>query len=436
LTGALFVQSLVFGFLANPQASYSQLRHVAASLGVDVSRQAIEQRISPASVNLLRQLLEEAAGQVITSEGKVPELLSRFNGVYLQDGTTISLPASLATMWPGSGGGKHPSPKGCMRVQVRLDMAQGRWAGLWLQHGREHETTGAPMQTPLPQEALWVVDSGYRNLATLRTLGQTDRFWMMPPCVAVVLYDTQGVARSLKELLDRQTSEVVDLDVQAGVQERLPVRLIAVRVPAEQAERRRQGAVGQISLPPKGARRPNARKYGALTQVGTRDIHANSSRKGRTASKARLQLLDWNIVLTNVPREKLSVEEALVLYRCRWQIELLWKLSKEIERVDTWRSEKPNRILTEILAKWLGLLMSHWVMLVECWQDPRHSTIKAHQVIQWMAPVMAVSLAGLLDVEQAIACSVATMRHGCQIASRPKRPATFQLLDHPAWIRP
>jgi hypothetical protein len=75
-------------------------------------------------------------------------------------------------------------------------------------------------------------------------------------------------------------------------------------------------------------------------------------------------------------------------------------------------------------------------MLVECWQDPRHSTIKAHQVIQWMAPVLAISLAGLLDVQCAVACSAALMSHGCQIDPRPKRPATFQLLDHPAWIRP
>src|SRR5258708_5465167 len=84
LNGAIFAQSLVFGFLANPQASYSQLRHVAASLGTQVSRQAVEQRMGQAPVTFMRQLLEEAAGQVVESEGCMPELLSRFNGVYLQ----------------------------------------------------------------------------------------------------------------------------------------------------------------------------------------------------------------------------------------------------------------------------------------------------------------------------------------------------------------
>lgn len=56
LNGAIFAQSLVFGFLANPEASYSQLRHVAARLGVEVSRQAVEQRMGQASVVFMRQL--------------------------------------------------------------------------------------------------------------------------------------------------------------------------------------------------------------------------------------------------------------------------------------------------------------------------------------------------------------------------------------------
>ena len=56
LTGPIFAQTLVFGLLANPQASYSQLRHVAASLGVHVSRQAVEQRFDEHSVALMRSL--------------------------------------------------------------------------------------------------------------------------------------------------------------------------------------------------------------------------------------------------------------------------------------------------------------------------------------------------------------------------------------------
>src|SRR6266849_11174778 len=64
------------------------------------------------------------------------------------------------------------------------------------------------------------------------------------------------------------------------------------------------------------------------------------------------------ILITNVPQELLSIDEALVLARCRWQIELCWKLWKQVGKVDTWRSAKPYRILTEIYAKLLGCLIT------------------------------------------------------------------------------
>src|SRR2546429_1907497 len=103
LDGPIFSQTTVLTWMHTPDASYSQLRHSAASLGVQVSNQAIEQRFGPASVRLLRALLDEVVGQVISSEASAPEVLARFNGVYLQDGTVISLPAWLAESWPRGG---------------------------------------------------------------------------------------------------------------------------------------------------------------------------------------------------------------------------------------------------------------------------------------------------------------------------------------------
>ena len=110
LDGPIFSQTAVLTWMHTSQASYSQLRHTAASLGVQVSNQAIEQRFGPASVRLLRALLEETIGQVISSEASAPEVLARFNGVYLQDGTVISLPASLARQWPRGGQAGHVLP--------------------------------------------------------------------------------------------------------------------------------------------------------------------------------------------------------------------------------------------------------------------------------------------------------------------------------------
>ena len=123
LDGPAFAQMTVFGWLDQPEASNAQLRHVAASLDVSVSTQAVEQRFGTESAALLRELLQEAVGEVLSSEASAPELLSRFNGVYVQDGTIISLPPELRDEWRGCGGSTPEAGQSSMRVQVRLDLA-------------------------------------------------------------------------------------------------------------------------------------------------------------------------------------------------------------------------------------------------------------------------------------------------------------------------
>lgn len=161
LDGPIFVQTLVWCWMANAEASYTQLRHVAASLGVQVSNQAVEQRFGEASAALLKQLLAETVATVITQEEQTQELFSRFNGVYLQDGTVIGLPESLAAQWPGCGGSTPEAGKSSLRVQARLDLASGGLHGPWVQAGRACERSGEAMSTPMPTGGLWNVDMGY-----------------------------------------------------------------------------------------------------------------------------------------------------------------------------------------------------------------------------------------------------------------------------------
>ena len=101
LNGSVFVQGLVLAWMAEPDASYSQLRSSIATLGVHVRSQAVEQRFGKASVELLKGVLNEGVKQVISYEGVVPELFARFNGVYAQDGSIVALTAAMAESYPG-----------------------------------------------------------------------------------------------------------------------------------------------------------------------------------------------------------------------------------------------------------------------------------------------------------------------------------------------
>src|SRR6266550_8479143 len=237
LDGPTFVQTTVFGWMDNPEASYTQLRHVAASLGVSVSSQAVEQRFGSESAALLRELLQEAVGEVLYSEASAPELLRRFNGVYVQDGTIISLPPELGDEWRGCGGSTPEAGQSSMQVQVRLDLAQGGMQGPWLQEGRAAERSGEAHEAPLPEGCLYNVDAGYFTLSQMRAHGQAGCYWLTAAKAGTLLIDERGQCWDLVSFLRAQKGEEVDVQVSLGKRERLPVRLIARRVSAERAKR-------------------------------------------------------------------------------------------------------------------------------------------------------------------------------------------------------
>jgi hypothetical protein len=177
-------------------------------------------------------LFEEAVAAVISSDGTLPQVLSRFNGVYLQDGTIISWPQPLAQQWPaGAGTGKGAA----LRVQARLEVGHGQLAGVWLQAGQAAERSGPAIQTPLPAGSLFNADMGYFTLPQMRQRGQQGQYWLTQAKATLCITDAQGHSCDLLTFLQQQERDEVDVWVQVGKRERLPARLIAVRVSAQTA---------------------------------------------------------------------------------------------------------------------------------------------------------------------------------------------------------
>src|SRR5712692_7546699 len=94
-TGASLLQLLVFGWLTHPQGGSSALARFAGSLGLRVSKQAIEERFTRQTAGWLLAVVRRAIQCVVCAQAVSMPLLQRFRAVLVEDGSTISLPASL-----------------------------------------------------------------------------------------------------------------------------------------------------------------------------------------------------------------------------------------------------------------------------------------------------------------------------------------------------
>lgn len=399
LTGALFVQTLVFGFWATPTATREQRAQTAAALGLTISQQGLDQRMTETAAACLYDVLTAAVATIVTADPVAIPLLTRFTGVYIQDSTRIGLPRTLAHLWQGSGN-QHTSAgtSAQLKVSVRLDLATGAMTGPQTDHGVTSDRSTVLQDAPIPAGGLRIADLGYFDLDVLRTTGEQDGYWLTRFPSTTVVFDAHGQRLDLLLYLAAQTAPTVDLPIQLGARHHLACRLLAQRVPQEVADQRR------------------------------RRVRAEAKRRGRQPNALLLALAAWTLLVTNVPIDLLTVTEALVLARSRWQIECLWKLWKSHSQIDQWRSAKGAAIVCELYAKVIAMILQHWLLLVGCWTYPNRSLVKAAASVRLHVLGLAMALGDGTRLAAVIVVIVACLAVGCRINKRKTSPHTYQLL--------
>ena len=111
------------------------------------------------------------------------------------------------------------------------------------------------------------------------------------------------------------------------------------------------------------------------------------------------------------------------------QVELVFKVWKSAGHLAHSRSDKPWRVLCEVYAKLLGLLVQHWLLVTSLWRYPDRSAWKAAQTLRKHAVALASAfVAGVAALEAALQVVQRTLAAGCRLNKRKKAPCTFQLL--------
>lgn len=397
---------LVLGWWKHPESGPSALARFAGSLGVTLSKQAVDGRWSPALADWLLALLQRAVQYVVSADGSSLAWMDRFTAVWVEDGSSVSLPEALARLWQGCGGsrqkeGKATKTASSLKITLRLDLKGGGWQGPHLQDGRRHESSSVLSRQPMARGSLWLADLGYWSLMRMKSLMQQGVYFCLRLTLGTILwYEKQRTdAPALLAALPQGTQQA-EWQVNVGEQQRVKgVRLLAQRVPEEVAEQRQQRI------------REYARKH------------------SKAVNPQALELAHWSLLVTNLPESLASLDQAFALSKARWQIELVFKLWKQEALLDEWTSSQPWRILCEVYAKLLAMVVQHWMLLLACQDDPDASAMDVAEILRGEVSTLAHGFGKHLTLGKAIRLVVQSVRGGCSIEARRTRLSTLRLIQ-------
>lgn len=402
-TATSLARTLVLGALAKPDASDKELAETAALCGVVVTPQAIEQRFTARLAEFAEALFRRAVCSLVQADGALAPLLERFTSVEILDSTTIALPDALRDRFPGCGG-SHGGGQAALKIQMQWDLRSGAWKTVLLEPGRDCDYKTPLQSAALLPGSLRITDLGYFDTSVFERFSENGVFWLSRLQFGTAVFTSEGPPLALRTWLSEQSGPFVDQRVHIGTERKVPCRILAWRVPEKVANGRRKKLIAE-------ARR----------------------KSGRVPSQERLAWCDWTILVTNTPADMLSPTEALVLYRARWQIELLFKRWKSLGLVSALTGATVARQMAQLWLRLLAVLVEHWVTLTAPWGDVRLSLTKASQLIRRNALLLLVAMGHPRQLRQTLETISRAIR---QVARQNKRrrPSTFELLNDPSLL--
>jgi hypothetical protein len=391
LSGASFAQALVLGWWRNPKASLEELSQCTARAGTGIRAQSLAERFDERSVAFMESLLKQAVQMRLLGESLDARLFRHFKSVWLTDSSVIGLPRQWYEQYPGCGNGQGQSAG--LKLQVRLDLKQGVLEGPILQAAREHDRS-SPIAWHLEAGECILRDLGFFKLQALAQHQAQGGYWISRALSSLTVYNLAGQRLDWSELLQD------GFDGWVGVgRSQLQVRLLVFAVPKK------------------------------VQQARLERLEAEAKRRAQPLSLQTRLLAAWDIYLCNVPEELLNPAEVRVLARLRWQIELLFKLWKSLSLLDESVSNNPHRILCELFAKLIAVVIQHWCIVATAWSMPQRSSFKLAKLIQSEALTLFDKLSSLQAIQAWLDHLARLADFGCAMQKRRAKPNAFQLIS-------
>lgn len=357
----MFVESLLFhGFNYQELALNDIAGDISNRFDVEISRQGVDGRFNQSSVKMVKALLSNMIG-IFKCSHQIDQTFSQFRRIRIKDSTSFDLPDNLSEVFPGNGGGASLAG---VSVQYEIDIKHQQSVDFEVTTKATNDYTNAfKTKDSIENGDLVIRDLGYSSLKMLKVINKKEAYYLnrLKPDVYVFEKQEEALVRldiaRIEQTMRANGIQIMEKQVFLGCKEKLASRAIFILIPQD-----------------KVAERIKKQKR-------------KSERRNSNINEECLSALGLNLYITNADHNQLSLEHVMLLYKVRWQIELIFKAWKSVAQVHLLKKAKPERVLTMLYLKLLWIFINMQLILeissvIFKKQKIKLSVIKAFKVIK------------------------------------------------------
>jgi hypothetical protein len=299
---------------------------------IGITKQGMDKKFNDHTLSFLKILIEKQLGMELDQQIEAGWLRS-FNRVRVKDGTRFDLPENYKEYLPGSGGS---ASKAGACIQFEYDLKSGHIIDLTLTPANRPDIRAAEdVMDTLEESDLVIRDLGYYAFHSFMNIASKGAFFISRLNTKTVVYEMKNGKHQRLDFkmlyfeMERHQISQIRKDVFIGREAKLPVRLMIELMPEEVYEQR------------------------------IRKTRKNHQKKGYQTSEEHMFMSRFNLFITNVPQTVLPDDVISVLYRIRWQIELIFKIWKSVIGIHYTGKMKYRR--------WLCLLHFKLLLMIVNW---------------------------------------------------------------------
>lgn len=297
-----------------------------------ITKQALWKRMTGEQVQFLQKVFEAVFTQTIVKNMAISkcEKLKHFHNVYIEDSTHIQLNESMARAYPGNKywdrtNKRIGKTKAILKIQATYNIITRQFIRFIIGNYRTNDQKFADTITQHARPGDLVIrDLGYFSSKVFKLLLTEGISFISRLRMKVLLFSVkEETPIDLAKMLRKRG--IIDTHILISKEEKTPVRLIAFPVEESIAATRR--------------RKTKKQKKAKLT-------------------KEQSFFLGFHFFVTDVPAEKISIQDVALLYRIRWRIEIIFKSWKSCLKItDIQRDTNQYRIESYIYCMLMFIIL-------------------------------------------------------------------------------